>query len=59
MVHTIVFVYDISKLSSLKSIEELWIPISLKNANSDVKLCLVGNKSDSKREVQSDVRDSL
>lgn len=47
--HYVIFLYDVNKPETLKSIHDKWIPMVNKE-NSDVNYIIIGNKLEGKRE---------
>lgn len=56
MVHSgsqvVLIVYDLTDQASFKEIEDYWIQEAKNNSDSDIMICLVGNKCDMPAQVQ-------
>ena len=45
-------VYDLTDPSSFREVEEYWIQEAKNNSDSDVMICLVGNKCDMPSQIE-------
>jgi len=48
----VLIVYDMTDPASFKEIEDYWIQEAKNNSDSDIMICLVGNKCDMPSQVQ-------
>jgi GTPase SAR1 family protein len=47
----VLIVYDLTDPASFKEIEDYWIQEAKNNSDTDIMICLVGNKCDMARQV--------
>ena len=48
----VLIVYDLTDPSSFKEVEDYWIQEAKNNSDSDIMICLVGNKCDMPSQVE-------